>query len=65
MGVKRGLSLEELERRIYIWGNYESVLSRMFGSEREVREGRRILYNEFRQVQRRRRMTLVGHITRR
>jgi len=39
MGVKRGHSLQELERRIYIWGNYENVLSRMFGSKREVREG--------------------------
>jgi len=60
MGVKRGLSLQELERRIYIWGNYENVLSRMLGT----REGRRIIYIEFRQVKRRR-MTLVGHVTRR
>jgi len=34
MGVKRGLSLQELKRRIYFWSNYDKVLSGMFRSKR-------------------------------
>jgi len=39
MVEKRGLLLQENERRIYIWGNYENVLSRMLGNTREFEKG--------------------------